>query len=128
MEEKIPELYATEKTAFDKKIIYQRYQIKELGFYWLVAELDRKRNLAFGYANLNDDIMAEWGYISIEELLENGAELDRHWKPCTYKEAISRVAREKEMRRREGCRHERVTFRDFGFAYCADCWKQLLNE
>lgn len=59
------------------------YQIKELGFYWLIAELDREKDLAFGYANLNDHQMAEWGYISIRELLENGAELDRNWKPCT---------------------------------------------
>jgi len=91
----IPKLYDTEDTPFEEKIIYRRYQIKEIGFYWLIAELDRKRNLAFGYANLNDDVFAEWGYISIDELLENGAELDREWKSCTYREAIKRIADEK---------------------------------
>ncbi len=54
----------------------------------------KEEDLAFGYANLNDDQMAEWGYISIKELLENGAELDREWKPCTYLET-RRVAEEK---------------------------------
>lgn len=61
-----------------------------MGFYWLIAELDPKKNLAFGYANLNNDDFAEWGYISIDELLENGAELDKDWTPCKYKEAIGR--------------------------------------
>lgn len=91
MDEKIPELYATESLRFEKKIIHQRYRIKEIGFYWLIAELDPKKNLAFGYANLNDDQMAEWGYISIDELIDNHAELDREWKPCTYREAKERI-------------------------------------
>jgi hypothetical protein len=96
--EKIPELYATEPIPFDKKIIHQRYQIKEIGFYWLIAELDREKNLAFGYANLNNDLFAEWGYISIDELLENGASLDIEWKPCTYDEARKRIRSEKGLR------------------------------
>ena len=55
--------------------------------------------MAFGYANLNDDDMAEWGYISIKELLENGATLDRTWEPCTYREARERIRRDKERTR-----------------------------
>jgi len=97
--EKIPKLYVTENIPFDKKIIYRRYEIKELGFYWLIAELDKKKNLAFGYANLNDDQLAEWGYIDIDELLENGAELDKEWKPCTYKEAVDKISKERHERR-----------------------------
>ena len=80
-------------------MIYQRYQIRDIGFYWLVAELDKRKNLAFGYANLNDDQLAEWGYIDIDELLENGAELDRELKPCAYKEAIDKISNEREQRR-----------------------------
>lgn len=38
---------------------------------------DPRGNLAFGYANLNDDQTAEWGYISVEKLLENGVKFDR---------------------------------------------------
>ena len=56
---KIPELYATERISCERKIIYQKYEIKNLEFYWLIAELDKKKNLAFGYANLNDDELAE---------------------------------------------------------------------
>jgi len=95
VDDKIPKLYATERIPIERKIICQRYQIKELGFYWLIAELDKEENLAFGYANLNNDQFAEWGYISIGELLENGAELDREWRPCTYKEAVKRIEEEK---------------------------------
>ena len=79
---------------FEKKIIYRRYQVKELGFYWLMAELDPESNLAFGYANLNDDQMAEWGYISMDELIQNHAELDKEWKPCTYQTAMLKIMNE----------------------------------
>jgi hypothetical protein len=92
--QKIPGLYETEKVPLEKKMIYQRYEIKELDFYWLIAELDEKDNLAFGYANLNDDVCAEWGYVSIKELLENGAKPDKEWKPCIYKEAIEKITQE----------------------------------
>ncbi|KAF6247122.1 hypothetical protein C6990_05425 [Nitrosopumilus sp. b3] len=53
----------------------------------MIAELDVKQNLAFGYANLNDDQMAEWGYISVEELIDNGAIKDRNWKPVSFSDA-----------------------------------------
>ena len=96
---KIPKLYATVRIPCEEKVIYQRYQIKTLGFYWLIAELDKKKNLAFGYANLNDDELAEWGYIDINELLKNDAELDKEWKPCGYKEALDKTSKEREERR-----------------------------
>ena len=109
--EKIPELYSTEKKPFEKKIIYQRYQMKDLGFYWLIAELDKKKNLAFGYANLNNDVFAEWGYISIDELLENGAELDDTWKPCVYTDAMKLIAEEGEKAKSREDRWGRIYLR-----------------
>ena len=86
--ENIPQLYETEQTEAQDKIIYQKYEIPAIGFYWLIAELDRKTNIAFGYANLHDDANAEWGYISIPELLDNGAQLIPDWKPCKFSEAM----------------------------------------
>lgn len=86
--ENIPQLYETEQTAASDKIIYQKYEIPAIGFYWLIAELDRKTNTAFGYANLHDDANAEWGYISIKELLENDAQLVLDWKLCKFSEAM----------------------------------------
>jgi len=45
-------------------------------------------------ADPDDDQMAEWGYISIKELLDSGAELDIEWKPCIYAEAGERITRD----------------------------------
>lgn len=91
MVDEIPKLYETDGIPFEKKTIYQKWDIPHVGFYWLISELDRKENLAFGYANLNDDNFAEWGYISIEELIDNNALLDRDWKPCTFDEAQKKI-------------------------------------
>lgn len=87
----IPKLYETEDVETDKKIIHQLYEIPQIGFYWMIAELDKQENIAYGFANLNDALFAEWGYISIEELLENNAVLRRDWQPCTFKEAQKRM-------------------------------------
>ena len=91
VDQKIPELYGTENISLEKKMIYQKWDIPQIGFYWLIAELDRKKNLAFGYANLNDDHFAEWGYIDIEELVDNGAVQDRSWRPVTFEEAQKKI-------------------------------------
>jgi len=74
----------------NEKTIYQHYQIRRIGFYWLIAELAPEKNLAFGYANLNNDDFAEWGYISITELIDNKAELDKNWIPCKFKEVLNK--------------------------------------
>lgn len=95
IEKKIPALYQTENVPFEEKIIFQRYQIKEIGFVWLIAELNPDEDLAFGYANLDNDNFAEWGYISISELLSNGAVLDKDWKPCKFSQAQSIIEEEK---------------------------------
>jgi hypothetical protein len=91
----IHELYESEKVPLEQKIIYQRYHIKQIGFYWLVAELDPKENIAFGFANLNDEEMSEWGYIDISELVSNGAVLDKDWKPCAFSQAKKRIDEER---------------------------------
>lgn len=101
MKDEIPKLYETEDIPAEKKIIYQKWEIPQIGFYWFVAELDKKENLAYGYANLNDDQFAEWGYISIEELIDNNATLCRDWKPCAFDEAqekMQQYMRERHLR------------------------------
>ena len=47
MNDEIPGLYATEDIPLEKKIIYQKWEVKEIGFYWLIAELGsvRARNV-----------------------------------------------------------------------------------
>lgn len=69
----IPKIGDTDGTPFDEKTIHQVWIQPQVGFYWLIAELDGDE--AFGYANLNCEIDAEWGYISIKEIKEIDAKL-----------------------------------------------------
>ena len=63
---KIPKLYETENTPLRDKLIYLHFFIG--GCDWYIAEYDEE-DLFWGYAILNGDYdMAEWGYISFEEL------------------------------------------------------------
>jgi len=83
----IPKLYETEGIPFEKKVIYQKWVHPYAeGFEWFIAELDEKEELAFGYANLNDSVMAEWGYISLKELKENDAFPLEDWEPKPFEE------------------------------------------
>ena len=64
--DKIPRLYETEKVPLKEKLIWLHFFIG--GCDWYVTEYDGE-DLFWGYAILNGDLeMAEWGYISFEEL------------------------------------------------------------
>jgi len=62
----IPRLYETENIPLKDKLIYLHLFIG--GCDWFICEYDPEEEIFFGYANLNDDINAEWGYISFREL------------------------------------------------------------
>ncbi|MDA8140738.1 MAG: DUF2958 domain-containing protein [Desulfobacteraceae bacterium] len=65
---KLPELYETEKTPVEDKIIYLHFFMG--GCDWYAAEFDGEDRF-FGYAVLNGDLLnAEWGYFSLSELAE----------------------------------------------------------
>lgn len=52
--------------------------------HWFITERDSSEEQlqAYGYACINGDLLfAEFGYISIEELIRSGVELDLNWKP-----------------------------------------------
>jgi hypothetical protein len=71
----------------DKAIVYLHYFKGSAD--WYITEKDMIENeqfQAFGHADLFGD-GGELGYISIEELIQNGVELDLHWKPKTLAEA-----------------------------------------
>jgi hypothetical protein len=64
--ERIPRLYATEDVPAKEKLIYLHFFIGASD--WYIAEYDGD-DIFFGYAILNGDVeMAEWGYVSFEEL------------------------------------------------------------
>lgn len=71
----IPALYQTDGIPFDEKLIHQIWIIPSINFVWCVAELDIETRDAFGYVNLNDDDMAQWGHINIIDIKKIGAKL-----------------------------------------------------
>lgn len=75
--DQIPKLYETENIAIGDKLIYLHFFIFQSD--WYIAEYDGDDTF-WGYAILNGDSeMAEWGYISFEELKSiniNAVEID----------------------------------------------------
>ena len=87
----MPKLYETEGTQTEDKIVYLHYF--RGGSDWYIVEKDTEpvQHQAFGYAILNEDLInAEWGYISIVELIQNNIELDFYWNRRTFKEVLSK--------------------------------------
>ncbi len=81
----IPKLYETEYVPLKDKTIHAHFFIG--GCDWFICEFDGA-DIFFGFAILNQDLeMAEWGYVSFEELksikisgyLE--ADYDLYWEP-----------------------------------------------
>jgi hypothetical protein len=70
----------------DDSIVYLHYF--RGGMDWYITERDKEPGpqlQAFGYADWHDG-NAEWGYISIQELIEAGVELDLYWEPKPLKQ------------------------------------------
>lgn len=88
---KIPALYTNDKqsTPLEDTLIYLHFFVGSCD--WFVAEYDGE-DLFWGYANLGDDDMSEWGYLSFEEIkslkinkwLE--VDCDLHWQVKPAKE------------------------------------------
>ena len=82
---KIPGLYETENVPLREKKIYLHFFLGAAD--WYIAEYDGK-DMFWGFANLGDDMCAEWGYVSFSELkalkvggwLEVDCELEEHWQ------------------------------------------------
>ncbi len=98
----IPPLYSSEETPTCDKMIHAHFFCG--GCDWWITEFDPKEGLFFGFVNLNDTEMAEWGYIDFQELKDvlarvplvvNGqdggtfpveVEFDLYWRPRPFKE------------------------------------------
>ncbi|KAA3662807.1 MAG: DUF2958 domain-containing protein [Calditrichaeota bacterium] len=90
---KLPRLYEKEHIPVEEKIIHLHFFIGACD--WFIAEFDGE-DLFFGYANLGDDDMAEWGYISFSELKNirvQCVEVDRdlYWKPERFSDVKKRL-------------------------------------
>lgn len=77
--ESMPKLYEQDGKG-DEAIAALHYFLN--GSDWYITEKSSPAE-AFGYAILNGDTdFAELGYISIEEIVDAGAEMDLHFAPC----------------------------------------------
>ena len=106
--DQLPRLYANEKTQTPIAAIIIHAHFFVAGFDWWIAEYDGD-DIFWGFANLNDDLCAEWGYISFAELKSIGTsgmsasvtdadtgqligrlplfvEWDEYWKPKPFRE------------------------------------------
>ena len=62
---RLPRLYCTEDKPPAEKVIHLHFFIGNCD--WFVAEFDGEDTF-FGFANLGDPQMAEWGYFTLSEL------------------------------------------------------------
>lgn len=85
---KMPSTYGTEDIEEDDKIVYLHYFYGGSDWYIVEKDSEMEQLQAFGYVVLNGDHeMAEWGYISIEELKRtNRVELDFYFEPTEFGE------------------------------------------
>ena len=68
----------------ENALVSLHYFLGNMDWYITEKDMEPEQNQAFGLADLGYG--AELGYISIIELLENGVELDLHFKPRTLGE------------------------------------------
>jgi hypothetical protein len=86
----LPALYATDSTPVVDKTIVMHFFMGSCD--WWIVEYDPEDRLFFGFACLGDPQCAEWGYISLDGLVQAqgryGAQVDRevYWKPRTVSE------------------------------------------
>lgn len=78
--ENMPRTYEQEGKGNDS-VIYLHYFIGNCNWYITEKDCGKEQLQAFGIADLGYG--PEYGYISIEELLENGVELDFHYRQRT---------------------------------------------
>jgi len=81
---KMPVTYETDGQG-DQAIVKLHYFTAGADFYITERDCEAEQLQAFGKADIFQD-GGEWGYISIVEILECGAELDLHWTPKTLAE------------------------------------------
>ena len=94
---KIPKLYECEDVPVQDKVIHLHFFIG--GCDWFISETDGE-DMMFGFCNLNDDQLAEWGYVSLSELrkikvqgfVEVDCELEEFWKVRKANE-VKRICR-----------------------------------
>ncbi len=83
----MPVTYKTDGQG-DEAIVYLHYFRGNMDWYITEKDMEDEQHQAFGLADLGMGF-PELGYISIEELVQNGIELDLYWTPKTLAEVKS---------------------------------------
>jgi hypothetical protein len=86
--ESMPKTYEQEGKG-DQAIIHLHYFIGNCNWWITERDCELMQYQAFGLADLGYG--AEWGYISIEELIENGVELDFYYEPRTVADQMEKT-------------------------------------
>ena len=68
----------------DDAVVYLHYFMGGMDWYITERDMEDEQHQAFGLADLGYG--GELGYISIQELIDNGVELDLYWEPKTLRE------------------------------------------
>lgn len=69
----------------DDAVVYLHYFRGDMDWYITEKDMEAEQHQAFGLADLGMGF-PELGYISIQELIDNGVELDLYWEPKTLRE------------------------------------------
>lgn len=83
----MPGPYETDETPLNEKTVYLHYFHAAGDWYIFEKDSTPIQNQCFGYARLSAmPEMAEAGYISIQEIIDNNIELDFYFSPKKFKE------------------------------------------
>ena len=87
--DEMPRSYQTEGQG-NRAMVYLHYFRGSIDAWITELDSNPEQNYAFGKICMTGDGSdAEWGYISIPELTENGVELDLYWTPKPMFEVLS---------------------------------------
>lgn len=79
----MPKVYEQEELESKKRKFYLHYFTASSDFYISEKDTSNEQLQTYGFVCLNGDKQnAEFGYISIIEIINAGAEIDLHFKPC----------------------------------------------
>lgn len=111
---KMPATMQTDNLSLNEKTVYLHYYYGDHSWFIVKKDIGQsadeeaesglehgKQYQAFGYDILDGDtINAEWGYISIQKLIDLNCLLDLTWKPKPFKEAIEEYYEKQESDKR----------------------------
>ena len=85
----LPSMAEADKVDSENQVVVEHWMLPRVNFHWWMVAYDPSGEEYLGYANLNDDAMAEWGMVSKHELIDNCAQVDNSWTPKKFKDCVT---------------------------------------